>query len=576
MSNVVAVSLIIPYVTIIMTTRAQAQVQELPQWAVLGMVDKTGKAPATIGTVAADALRGELEKTGKYETILPESINRAYAGLNLVPPVSQKISLLRLGAELKATSIVTSDLLKYQFIKDGTGRRADVIITVRVLDVASGIVVNGANIGASSTVRPADTAEDTLLADALQTAAAKAILTITSKELPFATVLNTFQEVAYVNRGTRSGFKNGQDLIVLRGREQVATAIVTEVEPDTAKVKVLTSPNGVQPGDKVRVVFSEPEVIPVFTKNGDVHVRPAKKNGANSGFLTLVAVLGLVAVALLNGSGDQNAVSNVTTEATASLAGTAAVQIHWSPDMFAKGTDRRVQWWVYRSDIAATPSLITDGSTITVIDDATARTPAYINLDRFLNGQAGGTTCDVTFADLAYNTDTIIPGVTSGVPYTYQVALIYRVLGIELPNPDTTNDWCYFISGKKAAKGFATPYTSPTLSTPAPNDIISGPVTFGFPAVGNVLYPNVVVEYVVQVSSTATFTNRVNVAKFQRTDIASTISVGPIDLSGYYPASSELYWRVGVRNIADVPGPKQDVYSKERYVFSVPSRMARS
>lgn len=573
LSNVVAISLIIPYVAVLSASKANAQQLELPQWAVLDIVDKTGTAPAGIGAIAADAIRNELGVTGKYETIPAEQITRAYGSLNLVPPVNQPISLLRLGAELRATTIVTGDLVMYRFVKDPNGRHAEVQMTVRVLDVASGIHVNGAAVRANSTVRPADTADDTLLADALHSAAAAAILSITSKELPFGTILNTSQTYAYINRGTRSGFKPGQPLIVLRGREQVATAVVSEVEPDTSKIKILTFPKGVQPGDKCRVVFSEPQLNKIWANNGEVSTRKVKKPGANSGLYTLVAVLGLVAVALLTASGDQNAAATVRAEAVTISSGLPAVEINWSPDLFSKGTDRRVQWQIWRNDVIGSPALVTEGSVIKAVDDSVARIPGFAN--NFLTLTPGGITCDVPYASLAYNTTLSAAGVTNGIPYTYQVSLIYRLLGIELPTPDETNDWCAFTSSKTTAKGIATPYASPDLQTPTINEEVTGPVTFTFGAAGNPLAPNVLIEYIVQVSDTATFAKKVMVTKFQRIDSSGILTVGPIDLSGFYPSSQQLYWRVGVKNVADVPGPKPDVYTKERYIFSTPRRLVR-
>jgi len=576
LSNAVAISLIIPYVVVFATPRAEAQLQELPQWAVLDMVDKTGKAPASLGATAADAIRNELTKTGKYDTFPAEQINRAYTTLNLVPPVTQPISLLRLGAELKATTIVTSELHMFRFVKEGSLRRADVMVTIKVMDVASGINVNGSSVIAHSTLRPADTSDEVLLADAMQTAAAEVVRNVTSKELPFGTILNTYEGVAFINRGTRSGFKPGQELIVLRGREQVATAIVSEVEPDTSKVKILTSPKGVQPGDKCRAIFTEPPIKLSWPKGDSTTPRFEKKNmpGKNSGFYTLAIVLGLIAVAVLTSSGDQNAAASIRAEAFGDVTGLPRVEINWSPDLFSKGTDRRVQWWVWRNDVVGIPVLVTAGSVIKAIDDDVARIPPYANDNAFLYGVPGGLTCDITELPDP-NTENSAPGVVNGIPYTYQVSLIYRLLGIELPTANEDNDWCYFTSSKTTANGTATPYASPVLNTPTSNEEVTGPITFTFNAVGNALAPGVVTEYVLQISGTPNFSKKTDIAKFRRTDVGTVLTVGPIDLSAYYPSSNELYWRVGVKNIADKPGPKPDVYTKERYIFSIPRRLVR-
>ena len=56
--------------------------------------------------------------------------------------------------------------------------------------------------------------------------AAEAVAKIQSQVLPSATVLNTRNNEALINRGAREGFKDGQQVIVTRGREEVATATV--------------------------------------------------------------------------------------------------------------------------------------------------------------------------------------------------------------------------------------------------------------------------------------------------------------------------------------------------------------
>jgi hypothetical protein len=572
--NIVAVSLIVPYATFFVATTAKAQMVELPSWAVLDFQNLSGKGPANLGAVAADAVRGDFEKTQKYDMVTRDTINRAYASLNLVPPITQKVSLLRLGSELKASTIVTGEIVDWRITKDGsTQRHADVIIQVRVTDVASGLDVNGAAVSAASTVRPNDTADDTLIADALATASAQAINDISSKELPHATVLNTYQESAFINKGSRSGFKSGQQLVVFRGRDQVSSAVVSEVDYDSASIKIVKPIRGVQPGDRVRVIFQIPKAVG-FNKEGGMVVQKPKKSGVGGGFLTVVTVLGLITLVLVGNSGGQEAAASVRAEATAEASGgLAAVQLNWSPDMFSKGFDRRQQWQIWRNDWSTTPVLTTAGSSTAVIDTSLVRTPAWAD---FTTKIPGGFSCDVTaFANDGVVPATGVPGVVTGVPYTYQVSLIYRILGIELPLADETNTWCYFTSSRTSTKGTATPYDQPGLSSPAPNETISGSVTFIFGAAGSALAPGVSIEYIVEVSPNTTFSKKTILSKFVRTDIGGNLTAGPFNLSGLYATSQELYWRVGVRNMADKPGPKPDSLTKERYIFSVPRRMTR-
>jgi hypothetical protein len=244
-----------------MASRAEAQLQTLPTWAVVEFEVRNPNGRTDLGGMAAEAVAAELAKTGKYDVVPRETVKRTVESLTLQEPVTDKISLLRLANEVRATTLVRGEVVNWRIRRDAGGKQADVILRVEVIDVASGLPVNGAALSASSSVRSASVDDAAVLSEALTQAAAAAIAEIASRTLPEATVLNTFEQTALINQGARSGFARGQQLIVLRGRTQVATASVVDVEPDSSTIRIEKSTLGHAPGR--------------FAIRGTIRARPA-------------------------------------------------------------------------------------------------------------------------------------------------------------------------------------------------------------------------------------------------------------------------------------------------------------
>jgi len=559
-------ALLIPALSVVAAQRAEAQIQSNPTWAVLEFNNASGKGPENLGATAAEAFRSELGKTGRYEIIPAETISRALTTLNLQPPVTQRISLIRLGQEIGASNLVTGDILNWRIVNEGKGKRADVILRVVVTDVASGLAVNGASFVASSTVRPPDTGEETLLADALAIGATQGVTEIISKDLPRGTILNTTTDQALVNQGSRSGFAVGQEVIILRGREQVGVGLVTEVEPDSSTVKLVRTTRGLQPGDKVRVIFTPKQVSDKFSPSGGVQVKKAAPRSPNSGLLTVAAVLGLALVLLGQGRASNSAlVSDFVAEATnEGVGGQPAIKLSWTPDLLTKGNEVRDEWQIWRDDVTTSPVLVVPGNQIFAVDTADVRTVTYQDIQT-----VGGRACDVT--ERATTDAKDVAGLVSGRPYRYQVKLIYKLLSIDVPGANTNSTYCYFGSSKVGSKGTATPFAVPVTVSPAAGSTVNNPasVTFTFQAAPT--FAGVTCEYVVQISDSLLFpkSRTVTVAKFIDNKLSpATLTVDGVPVTGLFAGATRLYWRVGVRNIADKPGPKPDQYTGERYVFS--------
>ena len=236
--NLVIAAMVLPSLAIALSSKAEAQVTVAPSWAVVEFENL--KSPGTnFGKVAADAVANELMKTNQYEVQSAETIDRAAKAIGItLPAAGGTTNLFRLADELRVSTIVTGQIAAYSVSNTGAGKQARVTIRTVVYDVPSQTAINGAVVTADSTQRGGTVDDATLIADAIQQASRNTVRDIQSKSLPFGTVLNTTTSAAFINKGARAGFKDGQEVIILRGKQQVGIGRVYDTEPDGATVRV--------------------------------------------------------------------------------------------------------------------------------------------------------------------------------------------------------------------------------------------------------------------------------------------------------------------------------------------------
>ncbi len=602
-SHTVAVSLLLPFATLFCLTRAEAQFAQLPTW---GVVDFVNKAPqgGDFGKTAAEAMTSELTKTQKYDVMTVETVRRMADGLGLQMPVTGMTSLIRLGQELRASSIVTGEVVNYRVVSRNGTKHADVIMRAIVTDVASGLPVNGAALIGHSTDRAGNVADQTLINEAIASAANSIVNQIRSKTLPHATLLNTQEKSGLINSGSRTGFENGQNVIVLRGREQVATATVYDVEPDQASVSITRSFKGLQPGDRVRVVFAVPEIESKFPKdpNSETPIyQPSNKRASSTGFVQLLLLAGLLGVLFGQGRvSNDNVFTSVTAEAgmwadgsgtdAGPIGGSPGVRVSWGLDLFFRGspdTKQQFQFQVYRGSIPEQVVAIVPVSLSSVLGQQAVDSvnPTTITNWQNFSGVIGGSTC-LNAALPSGPTGTTPPAQPTGVllasPSRYGVELVYHTFAIDLPITTGGPD-CYFLTEQAFSGGFATPLDRLPLISPADGVTSTGLTTFQFDSAmtqqsftTSTVLANI--EYVLEFSNAQDFGkgHTVAVGKFtsnaaggSQLQFANQYDVTGSGLPPFITsaANPSIYWRVGARNTFDSPGPAPDAIG-QRYVFS--------
>jgi len=468
-SQLVVLALLLPSISLILASKGYAQVAVQPTLAVVEFSNL--KAPGTgFGKLAADAVTTEISKIDQYDVLPAEFVAKAIQTLGISSPPTGRVNLFRVAQEVRAQNIVTGQISDYRIISDGVGRHAVVALSVAVYDVASETALNGASITAESTVRPNSVDEATLINDAITTGAGQAVKQIHDRSLPSATVLNTQTESALINQGTRSGFSVGQHVIVTRGRRQVATAIISDVEPDSSTIHLEVSQVGIQPGDKIHVVFELPPVT-IIGANGEAHQpKPHRTVGNNASIISALLVVGLVVALLSNGNSNATGAGEVTAEAQLMDGGVGlpGVRISWLPNTFFKGNAERIQWQIWRSDVVGGPVLVQPGLQ-TSIDDTTVP-PTTVTA---YTAPLSGTVCTGESA----LTQPPPVALQIGRPYTYQVELLYALSLQDLPGASTSGNSGTTTSGTTTS-GTTTSGTT-TSGTTTSGTTTSGTTTSG-------------------------------------------------------------------------------------------------
>ena len=606
-----------------LAARGNAQLRSLPGWAVVDFVNRKAKG-TTYGAQAARAISGSLSRTGKYEVQPVETVARIVESLGLTQPLPDITNTLRVANEMKVQTVVSGEIADYIIVKSGAGKQARISIRAVCYDTASGLPVNGAAVSASSIVRSSDTADDVLINDALGQASSLAVGQISSQTLPNATVLNAGVKEAYINSGSRTGFSQGMHVIITRGRQQVASGELIEIGPERSTVKVTRSELGIQPGDKVRAIFDVPQLAPGFRPDGEPTVVKPPSHSSPSGFITTLLIVGLAAF-LVGGKGSPDVIAIPVSEAYKDPTNGASVKISWKPNGFAKGNSVRQSWQIFRNDLLDTAVVSVAGINTTAFDNGIQRAVTWTVLP----------SNDLTVCN-GNNTsgNATVAGVVSGRPYQYQVQLVFALSSSDLGTGGTAGSTgtsagttgttagttgttagttggtagttgttagttggttggtagtggstggttlCYFLSDRTNTVGFATPINPSGLVAPSTNSTMSSPQVFTFNSVSNPQYDQTF-EYTLQVSSALNFTKPTTFKKvlFQRRD-AGTLASDPIDLNDpALPASirsaTKLYWRIGARNVLDNPGPVQDAFTGDRYIFSSANQLNR-
>ena len=325
---------------------AQAQLSRIPQVAVIDFGNlAASQTGGILGRQATDAVVVEMTRTGRFDVTPRSQLSQQLQDLGLTPPLNN-IGIRKLGQALGVDYVATGDINSITLTD--SPRRARVSLSVRLVDVASGELSNGAIESGQSNPPPAgfEPDDDPLISRAIRNAAYNVVQTVNNYTLPEATVIGIRPggEVL-LNRGQRDGITSGLSMVVIRGTDRIGTVRIATVGSTDSTAAVTDPGKGIRPEDRARAIFELPPYSVRTT--GEIERRsvpdvgsytPQKKRQKN----IFASILGIAAAVVLlafvsrskssnNGSG----VSRVTARPFADLATptqdptAARVEVRW-------------------------------------------------------------------------------------------------------------------------------------------------------------------------------------------------------------------------------------------------------
>jgi TolB-like protein len=606
-SFLLVTALVLPLLVLAMPLKqAHAQLDRLPTVAVLDFGVLTGsKTSAILGRSATDAVVVEMTRTGRFDVTPRTQLNQELQDLGLTPPLSNN-GIQKLGQALGVDRIASGDVTNISFTDNP--RRARVTLSVRLTDVISGELANGAITTGFSSPAPAGLQPDdeTLINQGLQDAAFSAIKEINNYTLPEATVLqNTGTKEVILNRGARDGIVTGQQMIVVRGHDLIGRIRVSQVNPSDSVASVLDYGKGIRPEDRARAVFQLPgyDVTAdgqIVTSAPDLARYSPRAHRSRPVLKTIFQVAAAMFIATLlfdkNSRNAGNGISGVKAQpftessiAAATPDGSAArVRITWSTSADIP-FGNILEYHIFRDEsiigvtkagtqfFVDSPTFGQYGNTVTyttVTGSGDISNPGPGNNTG--GGSGGGTNTNnggtQVVPQLVAQTVTV-PALQVGVSHHYRVNVLYQQLLTPTLNNGggggggNTNSGQvqYRDTNVQATSGQATPLARPKTSTaPVPQNLAAVQISFT-PTQG-------ADQYVVEFARDPSFANKVQRGPFFVSPGTITFTTSKFDISkelASVPANGPIFFRVGARNSQDSPGPTPfEVSNGDSYIYS--------
>ena len=471
------------------TTPAHAQLLSTYSVGVVDFINESGVQGDLLSRLATDAVVVEMGKTTRYDvgttrTQMKTEMDR----LGMRPPLT-KIDLVRLGEILGNDAMLEGSIRSVQLAGSGVTRRASVTLVLQMIDQASGEITNGTVQTGESSARVGFTADDdSLIADAINSAAFLSVRTMVDYIIPEATVMmNLGESQVMLNKGVRDGIKAGMRMIILRQKEIIGYVEVQKVSATSSDAKVIKSMRGIQPEDKARAIFEMPAVTTSLKTAPLPSGAPSTGGGGGKGAIGKIGKF-LVGAAIVFGLVSMFKGGRGTEDAPTVGAGVPVV-ITWNAQLYGHGQNV-IEYQILR-DVASVGS--TSAAPVWVISDPSAIDAGAVSLYSLYGPGVPVTGTPVTYWSLDAN-----PSTTKGIqktvsvlpePYgkthTYQVRVNYKITERDnLTGLMVDKRWLYSGVSSPITATAIEPVLTADIITPAPDseiqldEIVSGSVRF--------------------------------------------------------------------------------------------------
>ena len=610
---------------------ARAQLSRLPTVAVLDFgVLTNSRTSAILGRSATDAVVVEMGRTGRFDVTPRTQLNQQLQDLGLTPPLSNN-GIQKLGQALGVDFIASGDVTNVTF--SDNPRRARVTLSTRLTDVVSGELANGAITTGFSSAAPAglQTDDEQLINQATQDAAFSAIKEINNYTLPEATILQTRDTSSVIlNRGARDGILNGQEMIVVRGKDQIGRIRVSTVSSNDSIATVLDYGKGIRPEDRARAIFRLPGYDvsadgQVLTTAPDISRYSPRARHGRPILTTIFEVAAAIFITTLlfdkksrtQGNGISNVVARAYSEGSVISAtpdGTSArVRVTWQPAADIPLANI-LEFHIYRDEaiIGVTkagtqffldsPTFSANGTNLvyqTVTASGNTSNPGPGNSGTTTTNNNNNNNNNNGGGQLVATLQTITVPVSPlqvGVSHRYRVSVLYQqLLTPTLSNGGgnngggnngggntggNTGNTGGNTGGNNNNNAGSTLYRESNVQASSQQATpIARPKTTTAPVPQNLSTLKLTFtptqgadQYVVEFARDPSFSNKVTRGPFFVATSATVFNTPSLDISNDFKtvaANGLIFFRVGARNSQDSPGPiGQGVPNADSYIYS--------
>ena len=450
------------------TKPSSAQLMSTYLVGVVDFINESGVQGDLLSRLATDAVVVEMGKTNRYDVSISRSDMKAEMEKMALRPPLTKLNLVRLGESLNADAMLEGSIKTVQLAGSGATRRASVTLVAQMIDEASGEIINGAVQTGTSSARVGYTADDdSLIAEAINSAAFLVVKTMVDYIIPEATIMmNIGESQVMLNKGVRDGLKPGMRMIVLRQKEIIGYVEIQKVTANNSDAKVVKSMRGIQPEDKVRAIFEMPAVSSSLKSEPLPSGAPSGGGGGGKNALSKIGkfllgaaiVFGLVSM-FRGGRGSEDAPT---------LSAGAPMELVWDASKYNHGANVE-EYQIIRDadiyDLGAQPVMVIP---TTEVDRGRVKlTPLF----------AATAPIPVTYQALASNpspnkgtarTWNVPNEGYSGKTYRYQVRVLYKVTSVQDGKP-VDKEWRYTADSEPVT----ITAIERVMNSKSPSDIIS-------------------------------------------------------------------------------------------------------
>lgn len=340
------------------TAKAKAQVQPQSQQLRVMVGDFVDERAHSAGSQLAIAAKkdmyNELVSVGsaKYSPVDPEELMAQAKSLTPALPTPSDpygpynyslFDYTRLGEAVGASAVLSGRIL----VTSGGGG-GKLVLEATLTNLIAQAPINGAQVEVNIAGEPGEsaTSQEAIL-KAVDDAALSAVTEMVSRQLLTATVLQISRGQVVLNKGTRDGFHDGEDVAILRelpgGRlAKVGLIRIVRAYADNSECEIRENAGGISPED-IGLVLYRPQYI--YTLAGGKSINRVNTRINLSAIGSTLAALGLGVLLVAAAKGGQATTTNVVAEPTA-LNGAPQVRVTWGDNLF--GQAGVLQYKVYR------------------------------------------------------------------------------------------------------------------------------------------------------------------------------------------------------------------------------------